>query len=155
MNEIRIRRLLLAGLATFVVWVAAELLIEQVIGRALFGNLVDDQWLEMTNVREWNGANHALNILIALVNTTMLIWLYASLRPMYGVGVRTALITSAFGIVLGFSLAFNGINLGLFPPQAVLIEVVYEAFEYPIALIAGAGVYEGRHVRSEERPGPL
>ena len=149
MNEIRIRRLLLAGLVTFVVWVAAELVIEQVIGRMLFGNFVDEQWLEMTNVREWGGANHALNILIALVNTTMLIWLYASLRPMYGVGVRTALITSAFGIVLGFSLAMNGINLGLFPPQAVLIEVVYEAFEYPIALIAGAGVYEGEHGQRE------
>lgn len=150
MNEIRVRRLVLAGLVTFVVWIAAEILIEQVIGRALFGNLIEQQWLAMTRVGDWTAANHALNIAIALVNTTLMIWLYASLRPMYGVGVRTALITSAFGITIGFSLAVNGINLGLFPAQAVLVEAVYEACEYPIALIAGASVYEGRAAWSGE-----
>jgi hypothetical protein len=144
MNEIRVRRLVLAGFVTFIVWIAAEIVIEQVIGRALFGNLIERQWLAMTRVGDWTAANHVLNIVIALVNTTLMIWLYASLRPMYGVGVRTALITSIFGIVIGFSLAVNGINLGLFPAQAVLVEAVYEAFEYPIALIAGASVYEGR-----------
>ena len=36
MNEIRVKRMLLAGLAMLVVWVAVEVLVEQVIARILF-----------------------------------------------------------------------------------------------------------------------
>jgi hypothetical protein len=75
--------MLLAGLATFFVWIAAEILVEQVFGRVLFGDLIDEQILQASNIRDWGVPNHVLNILIALVNCTILIWLYASLRPMY------------------------------------------------------------------------
>jgi hypothetical protein len=143
MNEIRVKRLLLAGLTTFVVWVIAEILLEQVIGRIVFGSLIQDQWLQATSVSDWGPLNHGLNILIALLNATILIWLYASLRPMYGVGTKTALITCALGVTWGFSMAVNGINLGLFPLQAGLTEAVFELIEYPIAMLAGASVYEG------------
>jgi hypothetical protein len=143
MNKIRFNRLLLAGFVTFVVWVIVEILVEQVIGRVLFGNLINQQWIHTTNILNWGPANHVLNILIALVNCMILIWLYGCLRPMFGVGVKTALITSAFGIIFGFSMTINGINLGLFPPQVGLAEFVYELIEFPIAMIAGAAVYEG------------
>jgi len=143
MNKIRFNRLLLAGIVTFVVWVIAEILVEQVIGRVLFGNLINRQWIHATNILNWGVANHVLNILIALVNCMILIWLYGCLRPMFGVGTKTALITSAFGIIFGFSMTLNGINLGLFPPLVGMSEFVYELIEFPIAMIAGAAVYEG------------
>jgi hypothetical protein len=142
MNKIRLNRMLLAGLVTLIVWIAVEILVEQVIGRTLFRGFIDEQWLQTTNLGDWGVQNHVLNILIALVNCTLLIWLYASLRPMFGVGTRTALITSALGIILGFSATINGINLGLFPPQVGLIEWVYEAIEFPLAMIVGAMAYE-------------
>ena len=109
----------------------------------LFGDFLVGQLLQTTNIRDWGVPNYALNILIALMNCTLLIWLYASLRPMFGVGTRTALITSAFGIIFGFSMTINGINLGLFPPQVGLIEWVYELIEFPLAMLAGALAYEG------------
>ena len=144
MNEIRVKQMLLGGLSMFFVWIVAELLVEQVIGRLLFGNLIDERWLELTtSLREWTGVNHLVNISIALLNSTVLIWLYASLRPMYGVGVKTALITSALGIVMGMSLAINAINLGLLPMRFGLMEAIFEAVEFPIAMLAGAAVYEG------------
>ena len=143
MNKIRISRLLLAGFVTFIVWIATELLVEQVIGRVIFGTRIQELWLHITNFRHWGVSNKALNILIALIKCVVLIWLYASLRPMYGVGTKTALITSAFGIILGASLTINGINLGLFPAKVGLVELVYEAIEFPIAMIAGAFTYEG------------
>jgi len=135
--------MLLAGLVTFLVWIVVELIVEQAIGRMVFGNLVQVEWLYSTNVRNWDIGNHILNISIALMNCTVLMWLYASLRPMFGVGTKTALITSAFGIILGLSMTVNGINLGLFPARLGLIEIVYEAIEFPLAMIAGALVYEG------------
>jgi len=143
MNEIKVKRLFVAGLATFAAWIAAEIVVEQVVGRILFGNLIAEQWFEATVLSDWGGLNHLLNIFIGLLNSTILIWLYASLRPMYGVGTKTALITSAVGVIWGVSLAINTINLGLIPPLAGSIEALYVAIEFPIAMIAGATVYEG------------
>jgi len=144
MNEIRVKRMLLAGLTMFLVWIVAEIIVEQVIGRILFGNLIEERWLQTTtNLSDWNALNHVVNVLVTLLNCTLLIWLYASLRPMYGVGTKTALITSALGVVLGLSLFINMINLGLLPLQFGLMEAVFEAIEFPIAMLAGAAVYEG------------
>lgn len=143
MNKIRFDRLLVAGLVTFFVWIAVELLIEQVFGRVLLGNIANRQWAQTTNIARWGPPNHVLNIFIAVLNCTLLVWLYASLRPMYGVGTRTALITSAMGIILGLTMTLNAINLGLYPAHIGMLEWVYEAIEFPLAMIAGAWVYEG------------
>ena len=143
MNEIKVKRMLLAGLATFVAWIVAEFLLEQVMGRLLFGNLIEELWLQDTDVSDWSASNHVVNIFIALLNSTLLIWLYASLRPMYGVGMKTVLVTSALGVVWGASMAINAINLGLVPIEAGLIETAFVAVEFPIAMLVGAEVYEG------------
>jgi hypothetical protein len=121
----------------------AELLVEQVLGRILFGNLIEERWQTAIDLSDWSGLNHGVNIFIALLNCTLLIWLYAALRPMYGVGTKTALITSALGVVLGWSMFINMINLGLLPLRFGLMEAVFETVEFPIAILAGAAVYEG------------
>lgn len=143
MNRIRLNRMLLAGLATFLVWIVVEILVEQVIGRVLFGDLIEQQVIQTTNILDWGIPNYVLNLLIALINCTLLIWLYASLRPMFGVGTRTALITSAFGIIFSLTMTVNGINLGLVPPQVGLTEWIFEVIEFPLAMMAGSLVYEG------------
>jgi len=142
MNKIRINRLLLAGLATLIVFIAVELFVEQMIGRVLLGDRID-LWYQSMKISRWNLTNYFLNILIALLNSTLMIWLYASLRPMFGVGYKTALVASAILIILAISMTLNGINIGLFPAQIGLHELIYEAIELPIAMIAGALVYEG------------
>jgi len=143
MNEIRVKRMLLAGLVMLIVWVVVEVLVEQGMARVLFGQSSQEMWLQVIELDDWSALNFWVNTFIALLNCTLLIWLYASLRPMYGVGTRTALITSAFGIILGFSLFINFINLGLFPLKLGLLEAGFEAIELTIAMIAGATVYEG------------
>ena len=50
LNEIKVKRILLAGLAMLVIFIAAELLVEPLIGRLLFGKLVDHRWLRTTGV---------------------------------------------------------------------------------------------------------
>jgi hypothetical protein len=150
MNEIKVKRLLLAGLAMFLTWIFAEVIVEQVIGRILFGNLTENLWRGTLAVGDWNILNHGLNIFVALLNTTLMVWLYASLRPMYGVGTKTALIISAWGVIWTISFTVNLINLGVVPPFAGLIEAVYESIELPIAMTAGASVYEGSEPEPRE-----
>lgn len=143
MNRIRLNRMLLAGIATFFAWIVVEIVVEQVIGRIMFGDFIEQQVLQTTNILDWGIPNYVLNILIALINCTLLIWLYASLRPMFGVGTRTALITSAFGIIFAFTMTINAINLGLVPARVGLVEWIFELIEFPLAMMAGALVYEG------------
>jgi hypothetical protein len=150
MNEIKVKRMLLAGLAMFVVWVAVEILVEHVISHFLFGQTSEEMWLQVIDVSEWSGLNTTVSTFIALLNCTVLIWLYASLRPMYGVGTKTALITCAFGIAWMISMFINLSNLGLFPPQLALLEAISETVEFPIAMIVGARVYEGKEKEIRE-----
>jgi hypothetical protein len=144
MNKINIKRMLLAGLAMFVMWIAIEILLEGVVADLIFGKSTMEMLAEDIEFREWSALNFWINTIIPILNCTVLIWLYASLRPMYGVGTRTALITSAFGVIMGFSMFVNFINLGLFPLKAGLIEAVFETIEFPIAMMAGAAIYEGQ-----------
>ena len=144
MNEIRVKRMLLAGLVMLIVWVVVEVLVEQGMARILFGQSSQEMWLQVIDLEDSSALNFWINNFIALLNCTLLIWLYASLRPMFGVGTRTALITSAFCVISGFSLYINLINLGLFPLKLGVIEAVFEAIEFPIAMMAGAAIYEGQ-----------
>lgn len=144
MNEINIKRMLLAGLAMFVVWVLVEILVEHVLASILFGQAPQEMWRQVIEPNDWDASNFWINILVALVNCTLMIWIYASLRPMYGVGTKTALITSAFFVVWVFSLFINLTNLGLFPLELGLLEATFEAVELPIVMLAGAAIYENR-----------
>jgi len=42
------------------------------------------------------------------------------------------------------SMFINLTNLGLLPPRLALLEAIFETIEFPIAMIVGAGVYEGK-----------
>ena len=143
MNEIRVKRMFLAGLVMLIVWIVVEFLVEHVIAQFLFGQSSGEMWLQAIDLKYSSALNFWVNQCLALFNCTLLIWLYASLRPMYGVGTRTSLITSAFGVILIFTLNGNLINLGLFPLKLGLLEAAFEAIELIIAMIAGAAVYEG------------
>ena len=107
MNEINVKRMLLAALAMFVVWIALEILLEHILAQFLFGKTTSDLWMQAIDANGWTGWNSLVNISIAILNCAILIWLYASLRPMYGVGTKTALITSAFFIAWMVSMFVN------------------------------------------------
>jgi hypothetical protein len=142
MNRIKVNRLILAGFVTLLVFIAVEFILESLIFKPLFGRVMQD-WHHSLNLPTWGIANNILNIVIALVNCTLLTWLYAALRPMFGVGSRTALAASAFAFFFIAAFAINGVNLGNYPYQIALIELVYQLIELPIAILAGAKVYEG------------
>jgi hypothetical protein len=62
---------------------------------------------------------------------------------MFGVGTKTALITSGFMLVFVSSFTLNQVNLGLIPFQVAIVQLFYQYIELPIALVAGAQFYEG------------
>jgi hypothetical protein len=149
MNRIRISRLLLAGLATLLAFILIELLWEGLIGVVLFGDLLASLRAS-GGMPDWSLREQVLNLAIALFNCFMMIWLYASLRPMFGVGPRTALITSAFVFAFVFAFDLNYANQGFISYRLGLIYALDLLIELPLSMIVGAQVYEsGRWVTSE------
>ena len=142
MNRIRVKRVILSGLITFFVFIAIEYLLERIIGNYLFGGGIDS-WMYSLDVPNWNLTNNTINILIAIVNVIVVMWMYTALRPMFGVGTKTALITSGFMLVFVSSFTLNQVNLGLIPFQVAIVQLFYQYIELPIALVAGAQFYEG------------
>jgi hypothetical protein len=141
MNKIKVRRLLIAGVITLLAFIVIEFIVEGVLGNVLFSGAYD-AWYGKLILPNWTTLNYALNIFIALVNSTMMMWLYAALRPMFGVGIRTALITSAFVFTFIAFYVVNQANLGIFPLKIASIELLYLVIELPLALMAGAQFYE-------------
>lgn len=143
MNEIKKGRLILAGFLTLGVFVVLEILVESVLGRLVFSHILE-AYFPGVHVLRWGWAEKTLNISIALLNCMILIWLYAALRPMFGVGTRTALITSLYWLVFLGAFSINLANLGYYTWKLALIEMTYQLLELPLALIAGAYFYEAQ-----------
>jgi hypothetical protein len=141
MNQINVRRLLIAGVITLLVFIAIEIIVESIIGRVLFRGVVEHYYGELI-IPYWGTANNILNIFIALVNCFILMWLYAALRPMFGVGVKTALIASAFMLTFIIFYSINLSNLRIIPWRITLVESIYQVVELPLALMIGAYFYE-------------
>lgn len=141
LNEIKVKRLIYAGINTFLSFIFVEWIVERLIGRALIGDYLN-AWHQTLPAPDWGAINILLNLFIALLNTTILMWLYAALRPMFGVGVKTALATSFFVLVFMAVFSINMINLGVFPWEIGLLESVYLIIELPLAMIVGARFYE-------------
>ncbi len=140
MNEINIKRLFVASLITLVVFIVVELLVETTFETFVFEHGITEWYLQL--VQHWGWENNLVNILIALLNTSTMMWLYAALRPMFGVGVKTALITSLFVFVFVSAFAINVANLSGYPLRIALIESGYLILELPASIIAGAYIYE-------------
>jgi hypothetical protein len=141
MNRIQINRLIIAGLATLLVFIALELLWEGLIGSVVLGDALN-RMMYYPAISLWTVRHQIANISIAMVSCFWMIWLYASLRPMFGVGPRTGLIASSFVFVFFMVFELNYANLGFFNFRMALLEAVNLIIELPLALIAGAHVYE-------------
>ena len=141
MNEIKVKRLFVSGVITLLVFIAVEFIVESVFGDLVFSGAYNE-WYGKLGLLNWTTANSALNIFIALVNSTMMMWLYAALRPMFGIGIRTALITSAFVFTFIAFYVINQANLGIYPMLIALIGLLHLIIELPLALVAGAQFYE-------------
>lgn len=141
MNRIRTGRLVISGLIALLVFVVVELVVEQLLGRRIFAGITE-MWVNASAIQDWTAANYILNVLIVLATCIMIMWLYAALRPMFGVGTKTALITSMFVLTFVSAYALNETNLGLFPLQITLIQLFYWVIELPTAVVAGAYYYE-------------
>ena len=138
MTKINFNRVLLGGLlAGAVLNIGDFLLNEPVLG---------EQWksaLEVYGMDSPGASAITWFVIMDFIVGAALVWLYAAIRPRFGAGVMTAIVSGL--IVWFFAWLWNNgglMAMGTFPTKLLMIATIWGFFQLPIAAIAGAWLYK-------------
>jgi hypothetical protein len=91
---------------------------------------------------ETSGNQIALFVAMSFAIGIAITWLYASIRPRFGPGMKTAVIAGLFVWFVGYVLAFiPPIAFGFFTPTIITMGLVWGLVEVLIASVIGAKIY--------------
>ena len=139
MNKINIGRLLGAAVVMAVVFLIAEFIIEFVIGRAI--GVSEEKFFRNFNLYTYGVRYHVLNILIFFGQCILVMWVFAVLMVKSYDYFKTALITSAFFVILQFLILANFTNIGIISIKAGVTIFIFGLLELPPSVFAGGRVY--------------
>jgi hypothetical protein len=131
------RRIVAGGLVAGVVATALELAAEPLFGLDWEG------WLAGLGVGAPDGVAAAYIVLGGLALGVLAVWLYASMRPRYGPGPRTAILAGL--VIWALACLFPTLGLaafGVLPVNELFwVSVLFPIVQFPAATLAGARVY--------------
>lgn len=82
-------------------------------------------------------------IIMDFIVGVAMVWLYAAIRPRFGAGPRTAVVT---GLIVWFfaSLWNSGSLMAMetFPAKLLMTGIIWGFFQFPLAATAGAWLYK-------------
>jgi hypothetical protein len=139
MGKINLGRVIIGGLLAGVVLNVLEFLLN--------GPILGGQWaaaMESLNRMLPEGAGAMIGYIVwNFLMGIALVWFYAIARPRLGPGPKTAI---CMGLAVWFVVWFLGFGAtllaGMFPANLVVITLIWELFEVPIASVAGAWLYK-------------
>ncbi len=138
MGNINLTRVLLGGLLAGVVINVGEGILNELILRGDWEAAMQALQLPMVG----GVIQGVLFIVLGFVLGIVAVCIYASIRPRFGAGVKTAVIaglTVWVLIYIGFGFPFLA---GVFPTKLFWISAVWGLVEVPLATVAGAWVYK-------------
>jgi len=128
------------GALAAITFVIVEFVLEGAVG--LLGLNEADLFRDaFPNIVLGGTAYHAWNIVHLFLVFFLAIWVYAAIRPRFGPGPKSALITSFILWFLYFSFVMNFARLGIFPLNLAIVSLAFNFVEIPAAILAGAKVY--------------
>lgn len=138
MGKINTARVFLGGLlAGLVINIGEFVLNEPILGERWVGAM------EALNQTPVGGGAIAIFVVMGFLLGIAAIWLYASIRPRFGAGPKTAVCAGLFVWFFVYLYVNVGmIAMGLFPTSLLIIATVWGLFEVPIATVAGAWIYK-------------
>ncbi len=72
-----------------------------------------------------------------------MVWLYAAIRPRFGAGARTAIVSGIVVWYFGWFWHMGGlVAMGIYPQSLVMMTLIWGFFQMSIAALAGAWVYK-------------
>ncbi len=142
MGKINFKRVVLGGLLAGVVFIFVEIILEGLV-QLVFGINEHELAMQAFNDITLGGIRyHTVNLSYFFVLCILIVWVYAAIRPRFGSGPKTALITSGIFLIVIFLFYVNFVNLGIFPLKMCLLSMAFNLIELPTAVLAGASIYK-------------
>src|SRR6266496_3071416 len=137
MNKINFGRVLLGGIVAGVILNLGEMALN---GKILATQMTD--FFKRCGFPEPGTYFFIIAIAITFVLGIVIVLGYAAIRPRFGPGPKTAIITALFAW-FGVYLYQNviGFGLGMVPAKLVVIALAWGLVEYILATLAGAALY--------------
>jgi len=138
MEKINIKMVLIGGLLAGLVINIGEFILNQpILGEAWM------EWNKSMNLPEMGENVIVFYVLWSFLVGIAMVWLYAAIRPRFGAGVRTAVMSGLFIWLTMWVLGFGSMLIqGIFPTDLIVTSVIWGLFEVPLAAVAGAYLYK-------------
>jgi hypothetical protein len=138
MTKINFARVLLGGLAAGVVLILGDFL--------MHGVALGEQWtaaMAAQGVAEPGTGAIIFFCILDLIIGIAMVWLYAAIRPRFGAGGRTAIVTGIVVWFFGWFWQMSGlIAMGMYPSSLIFKTLAWGFFQIPIAAYLGAWLYK-------------
>lgn len=135
MTKINWSRVLGCGLLAGIVWIILGAAVTALLGR-------DFAALPNNHLGRPTPGFVLFNVVLDLLEGISIIWLYAAIRPLYGVGAKTAVIAAcAWWFIVSLGDA-TWCSFGLFPPRTVIPLMIGTLPALIVATLVGARFYK-------------
>ncbi|MDH4271122.1 MAG: hypothetical protein OEW18_04000 [Candidatus Aminicenantes bacterium] len=141
MNKIKMGYVLLAGFVASLAFMFTEMVLEgsvQLIFRISEAEMFRDAFNKLPSGTLYQ----ILNLLYLYLVCTLIMWIYAAIRPRFRKRLHAALVTSMVFWLFVVLFIGNYSNMGLYPYRLTLLAVLFNFVEIPAAVIAGSWVYK-------------
>jgi hypothetical protein len=140
MQKINLGAVLRGGALAAITFVIVEFVLEGAVG---FLGLNEANLLReaFPDIVVGGTAYHVWNVVHLFLFFFFAIWVYAAIRPRFGPGPRSALITSFLLWFMYLLFATNFARLGIFPLDLAVVSLAFNLVEIPAAILVGARIY--------------
>jgi glucan phosphoethanolaminetransferase (alkaline phosphatase superfamily) len=139
-KKISIARVALAGLIASLAFLFVEIVVEGAF-QLIFGINEAEIAREIGMKIPTGTLHYVLTIVYLYLVCSLIMWVYAAIRPRFKSQFRAALATSFLFWLFAFLFVTNYSNVGFFPLKFALLGMGFNLVEIPAATIAGALVY--------------
>ncbi len=140
MNKIRIGYVFLAGFVASLTFIFTEMVLEGSV-QFIFRISETKMFLQAFDRLPSGTLYHILNLLYLYLICTLIMWIYAAIRPRFKGRLQAALGTSLVFWLFVFLFFGNSSNMGLYPYRLTLLAIGFNLVEIPAAVIGGSLVY--------------
>jgi hypothetical protein len=141
MKRVSLGRLLLAAVATFATYIVTEAVIENLV--YLISGVSEGELRSGRPGVTLSGLRHQIvSLSIFLAVCVVIMSVYALIRPNLRSPGQTVTATIAVTLAFFFLLFGNFVNMGVLTVEMMLLSFAFNLIETPVAILAGAGVYE-------------
>ena len=102
-----------------------------------------DAALQKLGVPSVSGSTIGLFVVMCFLLGILAVWLYAAVRPRLGAGAATAIKVGLVVWLLAVVWPNVGMAaMGIFPTRLIVIAILWELVEIPVAVLVGAWAYK-------------